>query len=280
MACAPALAALRETRLTDWPRACLAPALAALTPTARAAGRGARANPPRPHRADEGTAACACTTPHRLGRSACFCPCASQLRRERTGTGCAALPFSAQSSVAPACARLPCAHGDSLCTPPVQREAEKRAAMSTKGHGSYEEVGEGEFLPAVTGSSHCVVHFYHNEFERCRRVACCFGCRACNGALNPLCPRAEYWINTWGYLPSSTSPRASSKSTRRCGAAAPAALLGRLPRASPAYGIVSSEAHRPVVTGCAVLRAQAGHPGASVRGHVPRGQGVRPHRGL
>ena len=42
--------------------------------------------------------------------------------------------------------------------------------MSTKGHGSYEEVGEGEFLPAVTGSSHCVVHFYHNEFERCRRV--------------------------------------------------------------------------------------------------------------
>ena len=44
--------------------------------------------------------------------------------------------------------------------------------MSTKGHGSYEEVGEGEFLPAVTGSSHCVVHFYHNEFERCRRVRC------------------------------------------------------------------------------------------------------------
>ena len=43
--------------------------------------------------------------------------------------------------------------------------------MSTKGHGSYEDVSEGEFLPAVTGSSHCVVHFYHNEFERCRCAA-------------------------------------------------------------------------------------------------------------
>jgi hypothetical protein len=52
----------------------------------------------------------------------------------------------------------------------VQREAEKRAAMSTKGHGSYEDVSEAEFLPAVTGSGHCVVHFYHNEFERCRRA--------------------------------------------------------------------------------------------------------------
>ena len=43
--------------------------------------------------------------------------------------------------------------------------------MSTKGHGSYEDVAEGEFIPAVTGSSHCVVHFYHHEFERCRCAA-------------------------------------------------------------------------------------------------------------
>ena len=33
-----------------------------------------------------------------------------------------------------------------------QREAEKRSAMATKGHGDYQEVGEGDFLPAVTGS--------------------------------------------------------------------------------------------------------------------------------
>ena len=42
--------------------------------------------------------------------------------------------------------------------------------MSTKGHGGYDDVSEGEFLPAVTGSGHCVVHFYHNEFERCRHA--------------------------------------------------------------------------------------------------------------
>ena len=42
--------------------------------------------------------------------------------------------------------------------------------MSSKGHGEYQEVSEAEFLPAVTGSSHCVCHFYHNEFERCRIV--------------------------------------------------------------------------------------------------------------
>jgi len=52
----------------------------------------------------------------------------------------------------------------------VQREAEKRAQMAMKGHGEYQEVSETEFLPAVTGSSHCVCHFYHNEFERCRIV--------------------------------------------------------------------------------------------------------------
>lgn len=72
-----------------------------------------------------------------------------------------------------------------------QREAEKRSAMATKGHGDYQEVGEGDFLPAVTGSrrvhrmstrvsscpdllarvlSHVVVHFYHCDFERCRIV--------------------------------------------------------------------------------------------------------------
>ena len=38
----------------------------------------------------------------------------------------------------------------------------------TKGHGELQEVSEGDFLPAVTGSSHVVVHFYHVDFERCR----------------------------------------------------------------------------------------------------------------
>ena len=102
----------------------------------------------------------------------------------------------------------------------LQREAEKRAAMSTKGHGSYEEVSEGEFLPAVTGSSHCVVHFYHNEFERCR----CVSHRARRNArrhLKPLRPNAEYWTSTWACSQNSTSPRASSKSMRQCDARNP-----------------------------------------------------------
>jgi len=49
-----------------------------------------------------------------------------------------------------------------------QREAEKRAALVTKGHGELQEVSEGDFLPAVTGSSHVVAHFFHADFERCR----------------------------------------------------------------------------------------------------------------
>ena len=40
--------------------------------------------------------------------------------------------------------------------------------LATKGHGELQEVSEADFLPAVTGSSHCVVHFFHTDFERCR----------------------------------------------------------------------------------------------------------------
>lgn len=50
----------------------------------------------------------------------------------------------------------------------LQREAERRTVLATKGHGEYQEVSGTDFIPAVTGSSHAVAHFYHNEFERCR----------------------------------------------------------------------------------------------------------------
>jgi len=100
----------------------------------------------------------------------CCCRRASQLRpasaRAPTGLRC----WSLRSRLSRLARAAPCTHSNPLCVTLLQREAEKRAAMSTKGHGSYEEVSEGEFLPAVTGSSHCVVHFYHNEFERCRCV--------------------------------------------------------------------------------------------------------------
>lgn len=50
----------------------------------------------------------------------------------------------------------------------MQKEAEKRAAMQRKGHGTYEEVAEGDFLEVVTKTERVVAHFFHRDFERCR----------------------------------------------------------------------------------------------------------------
>ena len=37
-----------------------------------------------------------------------------------------------------------------------------------KGHGSYTQIAEDEFLTNVTASTHCIVHFFHSDFERCK----------------------------------------------------------------------------------------------------------------
>ena len=37
-----------------------------------------------------------------------------------------------------------------------------------KGFGEYREIVEEEFLPSVTKSEFCVVHFFHRDFERCK----------------------------------------------------------------------------------------------------------------
>jgi hypothetical protein len=50
----------------------------------------------------------------------------------------------------------------------LQREAEKRAKLYQQGHGTYDEVQEGDFLEIVTTSERVVCHFFHREFERCR----------------------------------------------------------------------------------------------------------------
>ena len=52
----------------------------------------------------------------------------------------------------------------------MKEEQEKRAKKTQKGHGTFTEVSEPDFLPSVTGSEQCVVHFYHKDFERCRIV--------------------------------------------------------------------------------------------------------------
>ncbi|CAM6091487.1 unnamed protein product [Calypogeia fissa] len=50
----------------------------------------------------------------------------------------------------------------------LKKEAEKRLALTQKGHGEYREVTEGEFLGEVTASERLVCHFYHKEFVRCK----------------------------------------------------------------------------------------------------------------
>ena len=52
----------------------------------------------------------------------------------------------------------------------MQKEAEKRAEMKQKGHGTYEQIEEGKFLEVVTKTELVVVHFFHKEFERCKIV--------------------------------------------------------------------------------------------------------------
>lgn len=37
-----------------------------------------------------------------------------------------------------------------------------------KGHGVYTEITEEEFLPCITKTKFCVLHFYHRDFERCK----------------------------------------------------------------------------------------------------------------
>lgn len=50
----------------------------------------------------------------------------------------------------------------------MKAERERRANMRQKGHGTYGEISEGEFLEIVTKTDLVVVHFMHREFERCK----------------------------------------------------------------------------------------------------------------
>merc|ERR1719235_1206582 len=42
----------------------------------------------------------------------------------------------------------------------------KKQEFIAKGHGEYEEIPEEDFLKTVTSSYRCIVHFYHQNFER------------------------------------------------------------------------------------------------------------------
>jgi thiol-disulfide isomerase/thioredoxin len=54
----------------------------------------------------------------------------------------------------------------------IKKEQSKMSEWRQKQHGSYREIGEGDFFTTVVkekgGSEHVVVHFYHDDFERCK----------------------------------------------------------------------------------------------------------------
>jgi len=52
----------------------------------------------------------------------------------------------------------------------LKQQSAKAETFKQLGHGSYSEVSQDEFLPAVTKSKYVVCHFYHPHFERCKIV--------------------------------------------------------------------------------------------------------------
>jgi len=49
-------------------------------------------------------------------------------------------------------------------------EYEENQKNKTKGHGTYVEILEEDFLPVVTKSTFSVVAFFHKDFERCKII--------------------------------------------------------------------------------------------------------------
>jgi len=52
----------------------------------------------------------------------------------------------------------------------MKEEHAKQARYRELGHGGFDEIVQDEFLKAVTASPRCIVHFYHNSFERCKII--------------------------------------------------------------------------------------------------------------
>lgn len=48
----------------------------------------------------------------------------------------------------------------------LKKKRAESDALRAQGHGTYDNIKEDEFLPAVTKSHRAVVHFYHKDFER------------------------------------------------------------------------------------------------------------------
>jgi thiol-disulfide isomerase/thioredoxin len=50
----------------------------------------------------------------------------------------------------------------------IRRAQIKHAENKAKGHGEYRTISQDGFLPECTGSEYVAVHFFHNDFERCK----------------------------------------------------------------------------------------------------------------
>lgn len=50
----------------------------------------------------------------------------------------------------------------------LRRANAAQIKLRVLGHGTYTEIAEGEFLNAVIKSPRAIVHFYHNDFTRCK----------------------------------------------------------------------------------------------------------------
>jgi hypothetical protein len=52
----------------------------------------------------------------------------------------------------------------------ARAEYEEERTNITRGHGTYAEITEQEFLPTVTGADYVICAFFHKDFERCKIV--------------------------------------------------------------------------------------------------------------
>ena len=52
----------------------------------------------------------------------------------------------------------------------ARNEYQEERMNVTRGHGTYTEITEQEFLPTVTGTDYVVCAFFHKDFERCKIV--------------------------------------------------------------------------------------------------------------
>lgn len=50
----------------------------------------------------------------------------------------------------------------------LKAQYQQKQELLAKGHGDYREIVQDEFLKEVTGSALVLVHFFHNDFERCK----------------------------------------------------------------------------------------------------------------